>query len=173
MTSNTSIRIPVYVDGSYLYNGTDNAIAGSGIWFAHQHPLNTYKAVKGIRVTNITAENLAAIEACKICLQHDINAIKIITDSKYLISCMTGHMDKWKTYGWLNAKAKPVVNRDLLQQLDGLMQQIDVEFEFSPGHRGIYGNEKADELAKIGSKINPIGSQHSRAAKNYPITYNH
>lgn len=144
---------PVYVDGSCSYNGSANAVAGIGIWFGEQHPLNTYKTLKGVRLTNITAETSAAIEACKICLRHDITEVKIYTDSKYLIECMTKHLYKWKNNGWLNAKNKPVVNQFLLKKLDQLSTQIKIVFEYTPGHQGIHGNERADELAKIGSKI--------------------
>lgn len=143
----------IYVDGSCSHNGTTKAIAGLGVWFGDNHPLNTYKTLQGERITNITAETSAAIEACKICIRHDIQKIKIITDSKYLIECMTIHLHKWKNNGWLNAKAKPVVNQTLLKQLDDLTSQIKVEYEYTPGHKGVYGNERADELAKIGSKI--------------------
>ncbi|XP_015124862.1 ribonuclease H1-like [Diachasma alloeum] len=107
------------------------------------------------RATNIVAETAAAFEACKLCLRHDINHVKLITDSKYPISCMTEHLPKWKANGWLNAKNRPVVNQKLLKELDAFQQQLEIQFEYTPGHQGIYGNEKADELAKIGSKIYP------------------
>lgn len=143
----------VYVDGSCSHNGTANAIAGIGVWFGENHPLNIYKTLEGDKTTNITAETAAAIEACKICIRHDISEVKIYTDSKYLIECMTKHLLKWKTNGWLNAKGKPVVNQILLKELDQLSTKIKIEYIYTPGHQGIYGNERADELAKIGSKI--------------------
>ncbi|XP_063994382.1 ribonuclease H1-like [Diachasmimorpha longicaudata] len=145
--------ITAYIDGSCSYNGTTNAIAGVGVWFGDRHPLNTYQTLKEERATNITAETAAAIEACRICIRHDIKRVKLITDSKYLIDCMTKHLPKWKLNGWLNAKSKPVVNQKLLKELDTLTQQLEVQFEYTPGHKGIYGNERADELAKAGSKI--------------------
>ncbi|XP_015124313.1 ribonuclease H-like [Diachasma alloeum] len=154
MSTDGSGRTLVYVDGSCSFNGSTDAKAGIGVWFADVHPLNTYKTLQGTRATNITAETAAAIEACQICIRHDISRIGIITDSKYLISCMTEHIKKWKTNGWLNAKSKPVVNQTLLKQLAELTRKIDVQFEYTPV-QGIYGNEKADELAKIGSEIIP------------------
>ncbi|XP_011313253.1 ribonuclease H1-like [Fopius arisanus] len=146
-------RIPVYVDGSYSFNGDVRAKAGIGIWFGEKHPLNTYKTLDGTRATNIIAETAAAVEACKICLTHDIQRITILTDSKYLTSSMTQHLPKWKANGWLTSKGKPVVNQQLLQQLDQLMQQLDVQLTYIPGHKGIHGNERADELAKLGSEL--------------------
>ncbi|XP_015119041.1 ribonuclease H1-like [Diachasma alloeum] len=148
--------IHVYVDGSCSHNGTTNAIGGIGVWFGNRHSLNTYKTLVEERITNITAETAAAIEACKLCIRHDLKRVKIFTDSKYLISCMTEHLDKWMKNGWLNVKAKPVVNQKLLKELDVLMHQLEVQLEYTPGHKGVYGNEKADELAKIGSRIYSI-----------------
>lgn len=144
---------PVYVDGSCSYNGSINAIAGIGVWFGENHPLNTFKTLENDRITNITAETAAAIEACKICIRHGIQSVKIYTDSKYLIECMTKHISKWRNNGWINAKKKPVINQTLLRQLDQLSSQLTIEYVYTPGHQGIYGNERADELAKIGSKI--------------------
>ncbi|XP_063994959.1 ribonuclease H1-like [Diachasmimorpha longicaudata] len=142
-----------YIDGSCSYNGTINAIAGVRVWFGDRHPLNTYQTMKEERATNITAEAAAAVKACGICIRHDIKRVNLITDSKYLINCMTKHLPKWKQNGWLNAKSKPVANQKLLKELDILTQQLEVQFEYTPGHKGTYGNERVDELAKTGSKI--------------------
>lgn len=165
--NNQTNRCIVYVDGSCSFNGYSNATAGIGIWFAEKHPLNTYKSLKEDRITNIPAETAAAIEACKICLRHDIYRIKIRTDSKYLISCMTEHLQKWKSNGWLNARHQPVVNQKLLKELDQLTKEIDVQWEHTPGHQGIYGNERADELAKLGSRIDETKSK--RPISNHNI----
>ncbi|XP_011313021.1 ribonuclease H1-like [Fopius arisanus] len=146
-------RIPVYVDGSCSFNGDVRAKAGIGIWFGEKHPLNTYKTLDGTRATNIIAETAATVEACKICLRHDIQRMTILTDSKYLTSSMTQHLPKWKANGWLTSKGKRVVNQLLLQQLDQLMQQLDVQLTYIAGHKGIHGNERADELAKLGSEL--------------------
>lgn len=72
---------------------------------------------------------------------------------------MTEHLTKWKKNGWLNAKSKPVVNQNLLKALSDLTQQLDVEFQFVPGHKGIYGNERADELAKMGALVHAPSQQ--------------
>ncbi|XP_015124553.1 ribonuclease H1-like [Diachasma alloeum] len=146
-------RTPVYVDGSCSFNGDARAKAGIGIWFGERHPLNTYQTLDGTRATNIIAETAAAVEACKICLRHDTRRIAILMDSKYLTNCMTQHLPKWKTNGWLTSKGKPVVNQEMLQKLDQLIQQLNVQLIYIPGHKGIYGNERADELAKLGSEV--------------------
>lgn len=110
-------------------------------------------SLKGSKLTNIVAEIIAVIEACKICMRHDINSIEIITDSQYVISCIETYIEKWKNNGWLNAKHKPVANQELFKKLDQLRNLIDVKFKFVPGHQGILGNEEADKLARIGSDI--------------------
>lgn len=146
-------RVQVYVDGSCSFNGCQNAVAGIGVWFGDQHPLNVSETLTQPRVTNIVAEILAVIKACQICLEQDLCKAKILTDSQYLIDCITEHIQKWKTNGWKNAKGKPVVNQELFQKLDQLLTNLDIQFEHVRGHRGNHGNEQADRLAKRGAGI--------------------
>nr|XP_011313406.1 PREDICTED: uncharacterized protein LOC105272871 [Fopius arisanus] len=124
-TDNNEKITTVYVDGSCSNNGHPGAIAGLGIWFGENHPLNTYKTLTGKRVTNIAAETAAAIEACRICLRHDIRRVRIVTDSKYLVDCMTTYLPKWKENRWLSARTKPVINQRLLRFLDEISSQLE------------------------------------------------
>ncbi|XP_015119044.1 ribonuclease H1-like [Diachasma alloeum] len=165
-------RVNVYVDGSCSYNGCANAIAGIGIWFGDNHRWNTSKTLKEARVTNIVAETLAAIEAIKIYKEKDVPKLRIITHSQYLIDCVLQYMGKWKQNGWLNAKNRPIVNQELLKVLDPYMENTDVIFQHIPGHQRFYGNEQANRLAKIGSKIQKEGKgrQQRKSNKSTPIT---
>ncbi|XP_015124625.1 ribonuclease H1-like [Diachasma alloeum] len=97
-------RVNVYVDGSCSYNGCAKAIAGIGIWFGDSNTWNTSKTLKKARAANIVAETLAATEAIKICKEKDIQKLRIINDSQYLIDCALQYMGKWKENGWRNAK---------------------------------------------------------------------
>jgi len=45
---------------------------------------------------------------------------------------------------------KPVINKDLWQQLDALNSERDITWKWVKGHAGIEGNERADELARQG-----------------------
>src|SRR3546814_16008021 len=58
----------------------------------------------------------------------------------------------WKRRGWRTADKKPVKNADLWQELDALVAQHDLSWQWVRGHAGDPGNERADELANLGTE---------------------
>jgi len=98
--------------------------------------------------TNQRMEMQAAIEALK-ALKKPC-AITICSDSKYVIKGISEWIHGWKKNGWKNAAKKPVSNQDLWQELDALVAQHDVRWQWVKGHAGHEENERADELARKG-----------------------
>lgn len=101
--------------------------------------------------TNNQGELLAVIHlldsfACKMRDQH----LHILCDSLYTVNSITKWMPGWQAKGWKKADGKPVLNRDLLQQLSTHLADMQgrVSFEWVRGHTGHYLNEKADALAR-------------------------
>lgn len=98
--------------------------------------------------TNNRMELTAVIEA--------LNALKrpcsvrIVTDSQYVQKGVEQWMQDWKRRGWKTAAKKPVANQDLWQQLDQVLGQHKVSWEWVRGHQGHAGNERADALANRG-----------------------
>ncbi|MCG8415047.1 MAG: ribonuclease HI [Pseudomonadales bacterium] len=76
--------------------------------------------------------------------------VLVTTDSKYVLSGITEWMPNWKRRNWRTANKKPVLNVELWQQLDALVAQHDVEWEWVKGHSGHPENELADALANQG-----------------------
>lgn len=76
--------------------------------------------------------------------------LKITTDSKYVLKGITEWIVNWKRRGWKTSNKKPVLNVDLWQQLDVLVQQHEIEWEWVKGHSGHAENEIADQLANQG-----------------------
>ena len=76
--------------------------------------------------------------------------VKVVTDSKYVIQGITEWMPGWKQRGWRTAAKKPVLNSELWMQLDELVAQHAVQWEWVKGHSGHPGNELADQLANRG-----------------------
>ena len=74
--------------------------------------------------------------------------LRILCDSQYAINCCTRWMSAWKKRGWRKADNKPVLNVDLLKQLDTELAGRKVTFQWVKGHAGHPLNEKADELAR-------------------------
>ena len=76
--------------------------------------------------------------------------VTIITDSQYVKNGMQQWIHNWKRNGWKTAGKKPVKNVELWQQLDELVNQHKVKWQWVRGHSGHPENERADELANKG-----------------------
>ena len=74
----------------------------------------------------------------------------IYCDSLYAINSITKWMPGWKRKGWKKGDGKPVLNVEIMKQLDAAMQGRRVRFEWVKGHSGDPGNERADMLANRG-----------------------
>ena len=145
----------VYTDGACSQNGRAGAKAGYGIWWADDHEFNRGEPVT--KPTNNAAEIQAIIETVKIARSRQMDKILIHTDSQFVINCVQSWMPKWKKNGWKTSNQEPVKNKIELEVLDKELsgakaQKIAVKFQHVRGHQGIYGNEKADELARQGAE---------------------
>ena len=78
------------------------------------------------------------------------NKVEIYTDSKYVKLGITEWIHKWKKNNWQTASKKPVKNSDLWKELDALHNERRVLWKWVKGHAGDPGNERADELARMG-----------------------
>ena len=165
-------KISVFTDGSCLNNGKKNSVGAIGIFFSDNDPDNVGQAIDndGSKITNQTMELLACIQAFKIIADksvnrpNPINTVYVYTDSKYMINCMTKWYSGWEANGWLNAKNKPVENKDLIQLLYGLKSKYITIFKHIHSHQDQptnktsdaykiwYGNHMADKLATYASK---------------------
>lgn len=74
-------------------------------------------------------------------------AVRLVTDSTYVMKGITEWLPNWKRRGWKTAAKKPVANADLWQRLELQNQRHDVAWEWVKGHSGHPGNERADALA--------------------------
>ncbi len=100
--------------------------------------------------TNNRMEMMATIEALKAINPRFKGDITLWTDSTYVLKGITEWIHGWKKRGWKNSAKKPVKNVDLWRQLDELNNKFNVDWKWVKGHAGIDGNERADELARMG-----------------------
>ncbi|MFE4106422.1 ribonuclease HI [Almyronema epifaneia] len=115
------------------------------------------------QTTNNRMELQAAIAALEFLLQHEVSeTIKLYTDSEYVKKGITQWIRGWEKKGWKTAAGKPVLNRDLWQQLGELNQHVQqqlgqaVDWRYVKGHAGIAGNERCDEIARAFAANQPI-----------------
>ncbi len=159
-----SHTMEAYCDGSSLGNGRKDACGGIGIFFGDGHAWNHSEGFVGTaerKVTNQTMELTAILQTLLICARRGVRGdVTVLTDSMYSINCLTCWVHKWKSNGWKTAAGKPVLNRELIQDILAAMEALDaVEFvhvrshtaapaqEDSPAYARWYGNHMADRLA--------------------------
>lgn len=72
----------------------------------------------------------------------------VLCDSQYVINSLTKWLPGWKRKGWKKGDGKPVLNVELMKDLDAELQGRRVTFEWVKGHAGHELNEAADARAR-------------------------
>lgn len=141
MSENMS-AITIFSDGACSGN------PGCGGYCAILKYGDSEKVVSGYSddTTNNRMELTAVIEG--------LNALKkkcqvlIVSDSKYVCDAINaGWLKSWKRNGWRKSNNKTVSNVDLWKELDELLHQHDVTFQWIKGHAGYPENERCDKIA--------------------------
>ena len=149
----------VYIDGSCVGNGANNAKAGIGLFWGDNHPWNISKSLNqedGEILTNNKAELRAAIRAVEIAREHKLSDLVINSDSKYVVLGITEWINQWQKNNWKTSSGEKVKNKDEWMRLNSLVQEsnVNITWVHVPGHSGIAGNEEADSLAVKGANGN-------------------
>ncbi|KAG6455605.1 ribonuclease H1 [Manduca sexta] len=144
--------VKVYTDGACSSNGRSGARAGLGVYWGEDHPLNISEPVSG-RATNNCGEIQAATKAIKQALDNGVMKLAVNTDSKFLINSVTKWMPGWKRKGWKLQSGEPVKNEIDFKDLDSVQNKLQVKWNYVEAHRGVHGNEMADQLAKAGAAL--------------------
>lgn len=153
-TGTNTERLIVFTDGACSQNGSKFAKAGYAVVWPYHSEWNVKKRLIGFEQTNNRAEYTALIEAQKIADQIDLTQQKplyVYTDSQLLIDSITKWLSGWKKNGWKKADKKPVLNQDLLKQIDDNPRTLI--FKHVRAHTGkkdweSIQNELADRFAR-------------------------
>lgn len=98
--------------------------------------------------TNNMGELMAVLDLFRSTAHIPQEELRILCDSQYVINCVTKWMPGWKRKGWRKADGKPVLNVDLLKDIDDAIKGRKYTFEWVKGHAGHELNEAADERAR-------------------------
>lgn len=98
--------------------------------------------------TNNMGELMAVLDLFRSTAHVPQEELLILCDSQYVINCITKWMPGWKRKGWRKADGKPVLNVDLLKDIDQAIVGRKYTFEWVKGHAGHDLNEAADERAR-------------------------
>lgn len=77
----------------------------------------------------------------------DGDQIVLVSDSKYLINGIESWCENWAKRGWIKADDKPVLNKDLWEDILALKHMIKPTCQHVRGHTGHEMNELVDKLA--------------------------
>lgn len=99
--------------------------------------------------TNNKMELTAVLQGLQLLQEKNIKHIDVIvyTDSSYVVNGITKWVIGWQKNGWRTQNKQDVLNKELWQSLIGAVSQFNVDFNLLPGHAGIPGNERCDEIA--------------------------
>jgi ribonuclease HI len=139
-------KVQVITDGACLGN------PGPGGWAAILLHGENRKELYGCEkhTTNNRMELTAAIEGLR-ALRERCD-VEVVTDSEYVKNGITQWISNWKKRGWMTAAKKPVVNRDLWEELDEQTMRHTMRWSWTKGHASHADNNRADELASLAAK---------------------
>ena len=142
------IKKPTHGGVSIYTDGACSGNPGPGGWGAVIISDGVEHELSGSNpsTTNNRMELTAVISALQAIESQD--NIKLMSDSKYVCSAINnGWLDNWVKNGWKTASKKPVLNKDLWEELLVLLRDRKVDFSWVKGHHGNKYNERCDALA--------------------------
>ncbi|MGP9680573.1 MULTISPECIES: RNase H family protein [unclassified Brachybacterium] len=134
------MTITAAADGSALGNPGPAGWA----WYIDD---STWRAGGWPHGTNNMGELKAVLDLLEATAVDADQHLHILCDSQYVINSVTKWMPGWKRKGWRKKDGKPVMNVELLQDIDRALAGRSVEFEWVKGHSGHAMNEAADVRA--------------------------
>jgi ribonuclease HI len=135
------VTITAAADGSALGNPGPAGWA----WYVND---DCWRAGGWPHGTNNQGELMAVLDLFRSTAHIPQEDLRILCDSQYVINSVTKWMPGWKRKGWRKADGKPVLNVDLLKELDKELVGRKYTFEWVKGHAGHDLNEAADERAR-------------------------
>ncbi|MEQ4519444.1 ribonuclease HI family protein [Pseudarthrobacter sp. B907] len=98
--------------------------------------------------TNNQGELMAVLDLFRATAHLAGEELHILCDSQYVINSVTKWMPGWKRKGWRKSDGKPVLNVELLKEIDQALAGRKYTFEWVRGHAGHDLNEAADDRAR-------------------------
>ena len=144
------MTIRAAADGSALGNPGPAGWA----WYVDD---NCWAAGGWKHATNNQGELMAVLQFFR-ATAHLSDDLLILCDSQYVINCITKWMPGWKKKGWKKADGKPVMNVDLLKDIDDAIVGRTYRFEWVKGHANHPLNEAADSRARAVSEAYQRGT---------------
>ena len=168
---------------SYLLftDGACSGNPGKGAWaFVAIHletNLGDSEVIEGAdfsdQTTNNKMELTAVLKAIEWLAERKFDEAVIWTDSKYVQEGLSSWIYGWQRNNWVTKEGNPVSNQELWKHALTLEKSLGVTWkkirlERLPGHHGILGNERCDQLARE-CIANEFASTYQGPLKNHPF----
>jgi len=134
--------VSIYTDGACSGNQFDTNTGG---WGAILEYGGAVKELSGgeADTTNNRMELCALIAALGALREKGI-AVRVFSDSSYLVNCLGNRWyERWQENGWRTQAKKPVENRDLWERLIAYLPHYDFRFYLVKGHVSGKSSESA------------------------------
>ncbi|PQZ86414.1 DUF4440 domain-containing protein [Arthrobacter sp. MYb227] len=109
--------------------------------------------------TNNMGELMAVLDLFRATAHRKDEELHILCDSQYVINSVTKWMPGWKKKGWKKSDGKPVLNLELLKEIDEAIKGRNYRFEWVKGHAGHDLNEAADDRARAAATAYQAGRE--------------
>lgn len=139
-------KIQLITDGACLGNPGPGGWAALLRFGAHKKEIFGFEP----HTTNNRMELKAAIEGLRTLKEHC--EVEVVTDSQYVKNGITTWIVSWKKKNWMTSQKKPVVNRDLWEELDHQVSRHTMKWSWTKGHASHEDNNRADELASLAAR---------------------
>jgi len=159
-------KITIYTDGAAKGN------PGKAGWAAVFIVGNRiFEIGGGVRhATNNIMELTAPIEAFKYIKKNKLEGeVEVVSDSKYVILGITEWIFNWQKNNWRNANKKPVLNRELWEELYKLTEELtcppkrrELKWTYVKGHNDHEHNDRADLIATSFAEGEPVKLKNAR-----------
>ena len=142
MQRDESKIVEIFTDGACSGNPGPG---GYGILLRYEKKV---KEISGYcpNTTNNRMEMMAVIEGLKTLTRP--SRVRVVTDSRYVYQGITTWINGWLKKNWLNSQKKPVLNRDLWEELLTVSKLHQIEWKWVKGHSQHIENERCDTLAR-------------------------
>jgi ribonuclease HI len=150
----SDVRYIAFVDGSSLAN--PGGPGGTGFVVVDRaRPALRFGGTRWERdgsfaVTNNRMELRAVLDALDGLAAGE--TVEIVSDSRYVIDALSKWIHGWRRKGWVTAAGEPVLNRDLIEEIDLTLRQLTVRWSWVRGHDGHAVNEVVDGLAQAAAR---------------------
>jgi len=153
-------KVTIYTDGAA--KGNPGRAGWGAVFIVNDKVIEIGGGVE--HATNNQMELTAPIEALKHVKNKfsNIQHIEIVSDSKYVILGITEWIGNWMRNNWRNANKKPVLNRELWEELHKLTEELKPKWTYVKGHNEDKYNDRADLIATSFAEGEPVELKNAR-----------